>query len=410
MSLSSSPASTAIPLPGAARLLLLIPVILVLLGGWFSIRWLLGATISEVATAGDTPNLELARVAARWAPADPFVHWRLGVASQRDLSPTRLEERVRQFEAAVRLSPNDFRYWDELGRGFEATGDRDGAEKALRRATDLAPHYYYPRWHLGNLLLRSGDYQEGFQQMFRAAQAYEPLWPQVLNLAWQAYDGDVESIAEEACKEPSVRALFASYLVGLKRFDDALRLWKTIPADSRARVAGGGRTLRKAFLDAGQFRAAFEVHRDLEPPGSEVPEPEKFSNGGFEEVITLPVTRLFGWTIGSNVQAQTSLSGEAHTGRRSLQIVLSASNRLERINASHTIVVAPNTPYHFECYARTDKLNSASTPVVVILDGATNKALAHSAPLPTGTTNWQKISVDFSTNSDGIMVTISRLP
>ena len=410
MSLSSSPASIEIRLPGAARLLVLIPVLLVILVGWFCLRWQVGATVSEVATAGEAPNLELARVAARWAPDDPHVHWQLGAAAQRRFSEKSLQETLREFEAAVQLSPNDVRYWEALGRALEMTGDRPAAEKALRRATFLAPNYYHPHWRLGNLLLRLNRYEEAFQHLFQAAQANGALWPQVINLAWQAYDGDVDRIADEACKDPSVRVLFATYLVGMKHYDDALRLWKTLTPDVQAKVISPGRSLRQALLDAKQFRAALEVHRDVEPRDS-VPEPEAFLNGGFEDPITLPVTRPFGWTMGSNVQAQVSIINEAHGGRRSMQIVLSATNRLERINASQTMVVQPNAKYRLEFYARTDKLNSASTPVITIFDPKNNTGIASSASLPTGTHGWQKYSIDFTmSDGDGIVMTIGCPP
>ena len=410
MSLSSSPASIEIRLPGVARLLLLIPVLLAILIGWFCLRWQVGATVSEVATAGQTPNLELARVAARWAPDDPFVHWQLGAATRREFTENNIQEMLREFEIAVRLSPNDFRYWEELGRALEMTGDRAGAEKALRRAIFLAPNYYHPHWRLGNLLLRSNRYEEAFQHLFRAAEANQQLWSQVINLAWQAYDGDVDRITTEACKDPNVRVLFATYLVGLRHYDDALRLWKTLTTDVRAKVVSPGRNLRKALLDAKQFRAALEVHHDLDSREA-VPDPEVLSNGGFEELITLPVTRPFGWTIGSNVQAKVSIINEGHGGRRSMQIVLSAANRLERINASQTTVVQPNAKYRLEFYARTDKLNSASTPVVSIVDPKYARWIAASTPLPTGTHGWQKYSVDFTmSDGDGIVMMIACPP
>ncbi|MGQ0761883.1 MAG: hypothetical protein ACT4OT_07695 [Acidobacteriota bacterium] len=410
MSLSSSPASIEIRLPGVARLLLLIPVLLAILIGWFCLRWQVGATVSEVATAGPTPNLELARVAARWAPDDPFVHRQLGAAAQRAFTENSIQETLREFTVAVELSPNDYRYWEELGRALEMTGDRAGAEKALRRAIFLAPNYYHPHWRLGNLLLRSNRYEEAFQHLFRAAQANEELWPQVINLAWQAYDGDVDRIATEACKEPNVRVLFSVYLVGLKHYDDALRLWKTLTPEVHAKVVGPGRNLRKALLDAKQFRAALEVHRDLEPRDT-VPNPDVFANGGFEDLITPPVSRPFGWTIGSNVQAQISIINEGHSGRHSMQIVLSAANQLERINASQMIVVQPNAKYRLEFYARTDKLNSASTPVVAIFDPKYEKGIASSASLPTGTNGWQKYSIDFTmSDGDGIVMLIGCPP
>jgi Flp pilus assembly protein TadD len=321
-----------------------------------------------------------------------------------------MQETLREFEVAVRLSPNDVRYWEEYGRALEMTGDRAGAEKALRRATFLAPNYFHPHWRLGNLMLRSNRYEEAFQHLFHAAQANEELWPQVINLAWQAYDGDVDRIANEASRDPNVRVFFATYLVGIKRYDDALRLWKTLNHDVHAKVVSPARLLRKALLDAKQFRAALEVHRDVEARDA-VTDPEVFSNGGFEEPITLPVARPFGWTIGSNVQAQVSIINEGHDGRRSMQIVLSAANRLERINASQTIVVQPNAKYRLEFYARTDKLNSASTPVVGIFDPKYEKVIATSASLPTGTNGWQKYSVEFTmSDGDGIIMTIGCPP
>ncbi len=389
---------------------MVIPALLAILVGGFCLRWQVGATVAEVATTGETPNLELARVAARWAPDDPFVHWRLGSVARREFSASSIQETLREFEVAVRLSPNDFRYWEELGRALEMAGDRAAAEKALRRAIFLAPNYYHPHWRLGNLLLRSNRYEEAFQHLFRAAQARGELWPQVINLAWQAFDGDVDRVANEAGKDPAVRVLFAWYLVGMRHYDDALRLWETMTPDVQAKLQSPGRTLRKALLDAKQFRAALAVHRDIEPRDA-VPDPEVFLNGGFEELITLPVTRPFGWTIASNVQAQISINNEGHGGRRSVQIVLSASNRLERINASQTIVVQPNAKYRLEFYARTDKLNSASTPVVTIFDPKNDKGIANSASLPTGTHGWQKYSIDFTmSDGDGIVMMIGCPP
>jgi len=391
------------------RLLLLIPLALAVLGGWFSVRWLLGSTISEAASTGETPNLDLTRVGVRWAPSDPFVHWRLGALAQRDFSANNLEQTSREFEEAVRLSPNDFRYWDELGRALEAAGQAEAAEKALHRSSELAPNYSFPRWHYGNLLLREGKLDEAFPNLFRAAQANDTLWPQVLNLLWQVYDGDVDRIANEACKEPGVRVVFAVYLVGVRKYDDAVRLWSTLSAGQRNELIGGGRELRRALFEAKQFRAALEITKSIGE--GDVPPPEQFSNGGFEDPITLPVTKSFGWTIGTGAQAQISIHGSAHSGQHSLRIVFAAPNKLDRVNAAQTIVVQPNTRYHFECYARTESLTSASPPVILIFDSADGSQLASSAPLPSGTSDWQKISIDFTTkNSDGITVAIGRLP
>jgi hypothetical protein len=205
--------------------------------------------------------------------------------------------------------------------------------------------------------------------------------------------------------------IFAVYLVGVRKYDDAVRLWFSLGAAEQKELVGAGRELRRVLFEAKQFRAALEITKSVEEGLSNVPLPEQFSNGGFEDPITIPVTKSFGWTIGTGAQAQISIHGSAHTGQHSLRIVFAAPNKLDRVNAAQTIVVQPNTRYHFECYARTETLTSASPPVILFFDSADGSQLAASAPLPTGTNDWQKISVDFTTkNSDGITMAIGRLP
>jgi len=412
MSRSGPPTIKTISLDSSvARLLLIVPLLCAATWGWFAVRWYLANVISEVVTTADEPNVDLARMATRWAPADPFTHWSLGVATRSEFKIANAQATVREFEFAVRLSPNDFRYWDELGRAQEMSGDPEAGEKALRRAVDLAPNYYYPRWHLGNLLLREGKFPEAFSHLFRAATANEELWPQVFNLAWQAYDQDVDRIANDACKQSSVRAMFSIYLVGVKKTDDAVRLWKTLSAWDRSQLVGRGLELRQALLAAKQFRAALDVSRDVEPDNSRISEPEKLLNGGFESALALPTSQFFGWTIGSTGQAAMSIDDTGHNSGHSLQIVFNAPNKLERLNASQTLVVQPNTQYHLEYFVRTEKLNSASPPVVIAADAGDGNSLGVSEAVSPGTNDWKKISFDFKTkNSDGITIVIGRMP
>lgn len=412
MSRSGPPAVKTISLDsGVARLFLIVPLMCAAVWGWYGARWYLANVISEVVTTGDAPNADLARMATRWGPADPFTHWRLGVMAQTDFTATNIQETVHQFGFAVRLSPNDFRYWDEYGRALEASGDPEAAEKALRRSVDLAPNYYYPRWHLGNLLLREGKFEEAFSHLFRAAAANEELWPQVFNLAWQAYDQNVDRIANDACKQSPVRAMFSIYLVGVKRFDDAVRLWKTLSVWDRTQLVGRGLELRQALIAAKQFRAALDITRDVESGDSGISEPEKLLNGGFEQPLVLPTSHFFGWTIGSTAQAEMSIVSNGHNSPHSLQIVFNAPNRLDRVNAAQTLVVQPNTQYHFEYFVRTEKLNSASPPVVMVVDASDGNALGVSEAVSPGTNDWKKISLDFKTrNGDGITIVVGRLP
>jgi len=147
----------------ARRALVILPALLAILSAWFIVRWYVGDTVAEYAPENPASATELARLATRWAPHDAFAHWTLGALAEKEFSANNLAEAVHEYEIAVTLSPNDYRYWMELGRGLEASGNSAGGERALGHAVDLAPAYSQPRWYFGNLLLREGKLDEAFQ-------------------------------------------------------------------------------------------------------------------------------------------------------------------------------------------------------------------------------------------------------
>lgn len=395
------------------RLFFLAPALLALACSWFVVRWYVGDTVAEYTSGDEEGAIDRARLAVRWAPSDPFTHWRLGSLHEGIFSADNLASTLKEYEQAVALSPNDYRYWMELGDALEAAGDSAGAEIALRRAVALAPGYAQPRWFFGNVLLREGKTEEAFAQLVPAALADPQMRPQVLNLAWQVFNGDVQSIAKVACPIPELRVQFAIYLVNQGRVDDATRLWNSFSADDKAAQRGNGAELLQALMNAKQFRAAVQVMRDIEAEPSDQPATDQLWNQGFEKGVALSSTKPFHWSITSHSQVQIGVDNEsAHTGHNSLRILFNVSNKLDDIPVLQTVAVQPDSQYRLEYYARTRVLNSGSTPQLTIRDAADNSTLAQSQPLPTGTHDWEKITIDFKTKPkrDGIIVGLYRAP
>ncbi|MDX6499463.1 MAG: hypothetical protein QOG23_2723 [Blastocatellia bacterium] len=398
-----------IRLGSGRRWLLLAPAVLAILGAWFAVRWYVGNTVAEYAPEVTQGGIELARMAVRWAPGDPLTHWRLGSLEEKTFSAESLAAAVNEYREAVRLSPNDYRYWMELGRALESGGDQESSEKALRRAVELAPAYSHPRWQFGNLLLREGKFEEAFNQLGRAAEADDQMRPQVFELAMRVFAGDVDQIAKVACSTPAARAQFAVYLVSVQKVDDAMRMWGTItPADRRAQTAVT-REMDDALVTAKQFRAALNLRRELQPDGN-LPVAGQIWNGDFESPLTSSVADPFGWQVNSRPSAQVTIDSLGHTGQGSLRIAFKSSSTLEKIHVSQTVVVEPGTQYRLEYYVRTQDLISASTPVLSIVDAADGAALAASKPVPSGTNQWEKITLDFTANPkhDGITIGFNR--
>ena len=400
-----------IRLNSGTRWLLLLPALLAILGAWFVVRWYIGNTVAEYAPTVEQGGIEMARLAARWAPGDPLTHWRLGSLEEKVFSAENMADAVREYQLAVTLSPNDYRYWMELGRALEASGNRESGEKALRRAVDLAPAYSHPRWHFGNLLLREGRMAEAFEQLGHAAEADNEMRPQVFGLAMRVFDSDINEIARVASVSPAARMQFAIYLSTIEKFDDAMQMWATIsPADRRGQ-SELSRDLKTSLLQSKQFRAALDVMRETDPDAN-LPQPERIRNGGFESSISAPGANSFDWVVNSRPQAQIGIDSRAHNGHGSLRILFRATNTLEKIQLSQTVIVEPGALYRLECYVRTDDLISVNTPILMVQDAVSSTTVVETVPLPSGTNDWQKVTLEFKTNPkhDGITIGFRRAP
>lgn len=409
MTSKKPPSVVTIQLGTVWRWVLLLPAVLALLGAWFAVHWYVGNTIAEYAPGVAEGGIEMAQMAVRWAPGDPLTHWRLGSFEEKTFSPENMAAAVREYQTAVRLSPNDYRYWAELGHALEASGDTQSGEKALRRAVELAPAYSHPRWYFGNLLLREGKFDEAFEQLGHAAEADNLMRWQVFGLAMRVFDGDINEIARVACVSPAARLQFAVYLVAAKRFDEAMRMWGAVSAADRRAQSELSRELAQSLLLAKQFHSVLALMGDLEP-NSSVGQPEQIWNGGFEGDLTVPGANTFIWIIEPRATVQVGLDTHPHSGKQSLRMVYKVPRNLDKIPVSQTVVVEPGTKYHFECYMRTEDMISAATPVVAVLDAVDNAQLGVSTAVPNGTHDWQLIAFDFTTNPkhDGITIGFFR--
>jgi len=395
--------------PAATRWLLLLPALLAILCAWFAVRWYVGNVIAEYAPTPDQGGVEMAQVAVRWAPDDPLTHWRLASFEEKNFSAENLAVAIQEYQLAVKASPYDYRYWMELGHALEAAGDRESSEKALRRAVELAPHYSHPLWQYGNVLLREGRIDEGFRQLSKAADADDSMCPPVFGLAYQLFGNDLDKIVS-ALPASSVRMRLAIDLIKAGSFDQASHVLRTVNVGDRKAQAALTDEMLKSLLESKQYRAALSLLREFDPDPSQLPNPEHFWNGGFEQPLVPQDPKPFHWMINSRAQAQIGVDPHAHSGSGSLRIIFAAPNKLERVAVSQTIIVEPDTQYRIQFYQRTDKLVSASTPVVVITDGISNEWLASAPPAPSGNTDWQLATLTFKTKPkiDGISIGIFR--
>src|SRR5215217_7279773 len=113
------------------KILLILVLIAAAVWSYYVVRWYVGNTLAEYSNPADI-SLNVPRMAASMAPADPLPHWRIAQISQKLLPLDQQGPAIVEYEKAVSLSPYDYRFWMSLGTAQEQAGDPAKAEQALK--------------------------------------------------------------------------------------------------------------------------------------------------------------------------------------------------------------------------------------------------------------------------------------
>ena len=394
----------------STKIVFVITIVIATLWSYFAFRWYLGNTMAEYFNTADN-NLELAQVARNLAPNDPITNWRLAQVSQKKLPLDQSVVSLSQFEKAVSLSPNDYRFWVALGTARGQAGDMTGGEQALRQAVALAPSYANPHWYLGNLLLRSNRYDEAFAEL-RTASESDPqsLRTQMFNLVWAVNSSDFEALKNAVGPNPEARAQFALYLLNQKQFEDGLRMWGSLSAEQKKATKTTGDSILAVLITNLRFKDAFTIWNDLAPVPAYRVEEGRMTDGGFEDQIAYTPEFVFGWQVRNVPQMEMGIDPTiSHTGSRSLRLVFAVRAALETINAAQLVPVANSTEYDFECFVKTSKLQSGGPPIIQIVD-TTNGAVLGTSDPALSDSDWNRIGFSFKTSekTEAVVVRISR--
>ena len=194
-----------------------------------------------------------------------------------------------------------------------------------------------------------------------------------------------------------MRAAFSKYLVEQAYIDEGLRLWGTLTETENRRTATSLMRLSAVWLARINTTRLWRFGRGRAQsalPGGF----GRILDRDFEDNLAHGPGAVFGWQVESNSQVQIGIDvGQAHSGSRSLRLFFQVRSRIDTINVSQLVPVKPNTEYDFECYLKTDRLASAETPAVLIVNAADDVYLAGSTEAPTGNNDWQRVAFSFKT-------------
>ncbi len=385
------------------RIIMAAAVIFALLFGWWSIRGQLGNMLAELTLPTAENAGEVAQIAVSFAPNDPLTNWLLANTQ------TANTETVRNLETVVKLSPNDFRWWIELGRAYEQTENYAAAEKAFNQAVELAPHYTVPHWQFGNYYLRRNKTNAAFAELKKAAENNSLYREQVFSIAWSFFDKDASKLEQLAGDSSVGRADLAKFYAIKESPADSLRIWNTLSeADKKANDVVA-KLIARVLYDKGSYREAIEFVRQIgiEPEAKA----QTIQNAGFEKPVGEAQDSYFGWRVLPVEKMDIKLDGALkHEGNRSLRVSFSGYVDASLYNIYQTVTVEPKAHYRLSFWIRTENLKSGGTPNLEIYNAADNKNIATCAAFPVGTNDWQQIKIDFAApeNAEAVVLRTTR--
>jgi len=358
-------------------------------------------TLGEAADlANDTAAADRAVSLSPW---DAEAHAALGGVLQRTEDYPRA---VTELQRAVSLRPRDYYLWMLLGVTADQNGDQQMALAALKQSVSLAPRYASPRWQLGNLLLRTGQTDQAFAELRKAAASDPELLPNVIDLAWGIYRGDVNTVL--AVVPPQTDAAHLALALFFARHQQS-----SIAADqfllAKATPPGKAEALLAELLTARAFGDAYRVWARVH--GGPATDPiGSIRDAGFESPITVGEAG-FGWEIAPDVtNIAMSIDESSHqSGNRSLRVDFHGDSTPQAPLLTQIILVKPLTHYHLGLAALTKDFVSAADPVITLTDASDPKGalLAQSTRVRTDANVWRDFAVDFTTNANTQAITIT---
>jgi hypothetical protein len=392
------------------RIVLLLAVLAALALAWFGVTWQLGSMVAELTSSAD-PNAKYAASSARsLASRDPLAAWLSASVTANWFAPDKVDASINAYEDVVRLSPNDYRWWIELGRAQEQADRAGSAEISLRHAVDLAPAYVFPRWQLGNFLLRQGRSDEAFAELRRTTENNVTYREQVFGVAWDYFNHDPARVESIIADGPGVRASLALFYAARGAAVDSLRVWNTLTDEQKAENPQIAKTIAQALTEKKFYRQGLEFSRQVGiDPDAQI---GQISNGGFERAIGGPDDNHYGWNVerSDNKLDISSDSIVRHSGNRSMRVTFRTYVKPELSDPWEVVAVEPGARYLLRFWVRTENLRSAGMPQIEVLQTADNRLISASQAFPTGTNDWQEMTMEIKApdDSDGVIVRLAR--
>jgi hypothetical protein len=191
-----------------------------------------------------------------------------------------------------------------------------------------------------------------------------------------------------------------------------LKVWDTQTEGQKKAASATATLMIKDLVDGKWFNSAASVWNEIVSTERRV-EVGQVTDGDLELILSPGSEGYFDWQVKNEPGVQIGIdTGVSHAGERSLRLSFQVRSNTRSMSATELVPVATNATYEFECYVRTENLNTGGTPVIQIVDAMHGAIVASTEAAQNGTNNWNRMTASFKTspNTEAVILRIVRSP
>ncbi|HEX3320325.1 MAG TPA: carbohydrate binding domain-containing protein [Terriglobales bacterium] len=358
---------------------------------------------------GESDNPSRLRFAARLAPANAELQYRLGKYSafvENDPATA-----IRFYQSAARLNPYNARYWLDLASAQQITEDSAGQQHSLENAVRANPTNPDVAWEAGNFFLVQGDLERAFSLMRVVVENQTNMAPLALRLCWRSTP-EVDTILSKVVpSSPEPHLAFLDFLIQQKNIEGANKVWQRLVSLHQAFEIRYVFEYVKFLISEGQVdqaRGAWQQSAPLLGLSAYLPSTNLIVNGQFSQDV---LNGAFDWNY--QIQRGVALALDPvqfHSAQRSLSITFDSAG-LSDAGVYQIVPVEPNLQYEFTAYYKADSMQGAGGPVITIRDFYSSQTYFIGEEMK-DTDIWKPVSTVFTTGpgSKLLVVRIERVP
>lgn len=329
------------------------------------------------------------------------------------LDQPEIDEAVKSFSAATKLSPRTARYWTDLGFAYENSGQIEKARACFAEALAAYPASAEIQWEYGNFLLRQGNIENALQQIRGAVAADAGLTYISITRVWRATE-DPARIISVLPRTAQAYIQAVNFFSQNQSITPGMDVWNQLialkqPFEISETFHFFDELIREGRSEDAK-RAWLQALEACDLPHTSTGDGSVIWNGGFEQDI---LNGGLDWRIqpvpGMGIDYDSTIR---HGGARSLRLDFEGGVNLDLWQPIEIIPVVSDRLYHFHGYMRTEGITTESGIRVFILDPQRQNAVLLATDNMVGSHDWTELNGDIQTPPDTnfLQLTVRRLP